>query len=280
MKNEIKQIISSIYEKDLSDTDRLNILIALLVKMDEVDALNIILNNSNDKMACYNIITDCIREFRNKKLGFSGHGIIMPIEQRYSENQRKKIIALLFSFSTDLFECLKIESFITSGTLLGYVRERKFLGHDDDFDMAYISKETEKNKILKERKKIFEFINSNNVFNIEERTGGRAAVFYKDEDLEFVFDLFVGYRNNEFFNEFPLEPDTVLFKDISPVKCVQFYGEKIFIPRNPEKLLEINYGLEWVKPDPSFRFNFAKHRAYYNFLLKPVREANSKKNEK
>lgn len=267
-----KEILNLIYTNEWSDEERELLLHSMLIKSGQTKVLNTILDLAPDRQACNERILQAVHLVKGKNFGFSGHGVIKLISGRFNEQQKSQIVRLMYQFNRLLQDELNIQSFITSGTLLGMVREGQFLPHDDDFDMAYISNCTDKTAIVNERQKIFEAVNRSTNFNIEERTGGRAAVFVTDENLEFTFDLFAGYRNGECFNEFPLQPDTMLFANIAPVQVAKFYGEDICIPRKPEKLLEVNYGPGWKVPDPSFRFNFGEHRAYYNFLLKPVRE--------
>lgn len=264
----VKDILEAIRAQSWDDEAEADLLVhAILVQLNRVSDLNALLDKSGDRLAYNDRIVRAVRMIRGPKFGFSGHGIIQAIERRFDEDQKREIVRKMYDFSCLLRDALNIQSFITSGTLLGLIRENQFLPHDDDFDMAYVSAFMDRAKILAERRRLFDAVNAAPEFRIEERTGGRAAVFVTGEGVNFMFDLFVGFRRAEFFNEFPLKPNAMLFHDIAPVRTMPFYGQDVFVPNKPEKLLEVNYGEGWKHPDPSFRFNFGEHRAFYNFLI-------------
>jgi len=55
---------------------------------------------------------------------------------------------------------------------------------------------------------------------------------------------------------------------VVPLSTMQLYGHDVYVPKSPEKLLEINYGPSWREPDPSFKFKFGEHSEAYWFLYK------------
>ena len=263
----VRDLLGLLGNAQLSDDEQDLLVHGLLARFNRTAELTALLNAADDRAACNQKITNAVKLVRGPNFGFSGHGIIRTISGRFSDEQKAAIVRKMYAFSCLLRENLNIQSFITSGTLLGLIRENRFLPHDDDFDMAYISAFMDRMEILKERRRIFECVNASEEFLMKERTGGRAAVFVTSPEVNFNFDLFVGYRHKEFFNEFPLKPEAMKFHDISPVQVMTFYGEDIFVPKSPEALLEVNYGKGWKQPDPSFRFAFGEHRKYYHFLI-------------
>ncbi|WP_185967947.1 discoidin domain-containing protein [Thalassotalea sp. PS06] len=73
-------------------------------------------------------------------------------EQVYSE--LSKLLHLLN-------EKFQVPAFVSSGTLLGIVRDGQLIAHDDDLDICYISQEVEKSEILREREEIVDFLDRN-----------------------------------------------------------------------------------------------------------------------
>ena len=239
-----------------------------LIENNYTKELLAIRNKSEDPILEHQKISKIIKLIKGEAFDLTSHGITRVIDGQYKDSQKPKLIRKMMDFCESLKNQKSIPCFITSGTLLGLIRESRFLGHDDDFDLAYVSNFSSKEHIVDERESILKFINRLDGFRAEERTGARATVFYESNELKFKFDLFCSYKNNIFFNEFPLKPNSLHHRHILPLKKLYFYGEPIYVPNNPEKLLELNYGPDWQKPDPTFKFNFREHRRHYRFLLK------------
>lgn len=263
-----EDILDTIRKASFEESEQEFLIHAIMAMFKRNWELTTLLNKAEDRQTYNDRIIAAVKLARGPAFGFSGHGILKTIDGKFSDEKKAAIVRKMHEFSQLLETRLGVQSFITSGTLLGLVREGRFLAHDDDFDMAYVSCHEEQDKIIAERRKIFDVVNEADGFTMKERTGGRAAIFVKADDVEFHFDLFAGYGEDGKFNEFPLKPGTVSMEDIVPVKSVEFYGEQIYVPKHPEKLLVLNYGEEWKVPDPAFRFSFGEHRHHYNFLIK------------
>jgi hypothetical protein len=267
--SEISEIIKVIDSFTVKNKDKKEMLkICILVKLDVVSALNKYIEDSSNRMDAYELVDEAIKVIKGPAFTLTPHGIKRTIDGRYNVERKIEIINAIHDFSKYLYSTLEIESFITSGTLLGLVREGAFLGHDDDFDVAYISNNHAREEIIKERVTLYDTINLSDRFEASERTGGRLAVTARCKGFEFNFDLFTSWGDKDgFFNEFPLKPKTIKVDQISPVKTVKFYGVDINVPLVPEALLELNYGVGWKVPDPTFRFRYGEHQPYYRFLM-------------
>lgn len=264
----IQAQLESLKASNLSADEREIFLYALLVQRGMDKTLVQILDSSKDRRSCNDKILSAVQMVKGVSYGFSQHGIVRRLDGRFNDDLKAEIAMMLRRLSDLLLERLQMQSFVTSGTLLGLVREGGFLGHDFDFDMAYISNKVTKDEISEERRDVMAAINGSGIFRIEKDFLGKAKVLFEIGSETVVLDLFVGYRNGDFFNEVPLEPNVVRFEDISPVRTMNLYGVDVFVPKFPEKLLEINYGTEWRTPDPSFRFDFGKYAQHYWFLKK------------
>lgn len=263
----LKNYLDAHYGSSLTNEEKEIFFYALLIKNGLSKSLVQILNDASDRRSCNERIVAAVQLVKGPDFGFSQHGIIRRIDRRFDEAQKIKIASMLRNLSDLLLKEVGVESFVTSGTLLGLVREGKFLAHDFDFDMAYISKYEDKDEIKAERLDVLSAINSSNLFRIEGDFPGKAKVKFSVGDDTVVLDLFVAFRRGVFFNEVPLKANTILFEDISPVRTMSLYGCDVFVPKCPEKLLEINYGSSWRTPDPSFRFHFGENAKHYWFLL-------------
>lgn len=113
---------------------------------------------------------------------------------------------------------LGVQAFVTSGTLLGLIRDGRVIPHDDDFDMAYVSAFSSREDILQERFEIFTFMNSLEHITVK-KNGGHFGVSYQDSGVYAYLDLFTGWVADGFFNEDPLDPNTIQAEDVVPVRC-------------------------------------------------------------
>ena len=226
--------------------------------------INNILSNSKNK----DFILDKINAVAEKLYGpdfqFTGHGFSKSISAKYI-NKEQTIVKHLQIFNELLSKHLNISSFITSGTLLGMIREGKFLGHDDDIDLAYISQHTDPSDILEERQALIDLVNQQDDMTATVKKG-ILRIDYSFEDIYIDFDLFTGYCAGDYINIYIQKPNSIPCDSILPVKTEEFYGEKINIPQTPESLLEVNYGPNWRTPDRSFRYDLNEHIQYYKFL--------------
>ncbi|WP_081193730.1 LicD family protein [Halomonas sp. BC1] len=248
--------------------------LSALVKNKRVDILNFYLEKSNDKIRSHSFIQSAIDEIEGPGFVLTGHGISRSLRSRYDSGKLKKIFRLISEFQKSLKDELNIESFVTSGTLLGIVRDNDVIAHDDDFDLAYISNFSSEEEIILERRRIYDWINSCTEFEAKDCAGGHFWIYYKTDSLNFMFDLFLSWVKDGFLNEFPLDPKKIKAESILPLKMINFYESEIFIPKDPASLLDVNYGSSWRVPDPSFRFDFGKNNSFYWFLLKNKIENN------
>lgn len=268
--SEIRHIIKA---ANLSPTERERLKLAMLTYFQCAEELRRIIDSSKNKQETQSLVSTIVREVRGAHFALTPHGIAKTLDGQYSYEQQKKIVREMQRFSDFLKQRLSIPSFITSGTLLGCIREGRFLSHDDDFDLAYVSEYSDRDDIISERRRIYARINEHPHYEAEEREGGHMLIKVRTESLYFYFDLFTAFCQDGYFNEFLLKPNTLSADSVLPIKQVDFMGHKAYVPKCPEALLELNYGPTWREPDPTFRFNYSEHLNYYWFLKSnPIQE--------
>ena len=74
------------------------------------------------------------------------------ISPTFDTRSRADVLPLLTAISTvlDAIASAGIDAFLAYGTLLGAIREQKFLGHDSDADLAYVSAHSHPADVVRE----------------------------------------------------------------------------------------------------------------------------------
>jgi hypothetical protein len=220
-----------------------------------------------NRLANYDKIQTAINVVKGSGFAFTSHGIRRTIVNRFDEEQKLLIVRAIASFSEYLLDKLDLESFVTSATLLGLVRDGKFLPYENSLDLAYVAKSTVKQGIIDERGMLMNLINDHPDYTTEERTGGICTVLVRTDEIKFSFRLFVAFRRGAYLNVYPMAPNKLRYADVSPVTKQLLYGVEVPVPRVPERLLELRYGADWRQPDPAYRYDINQYREHYKFLI-------------
>lgn len=161
------------------------------------------------------------------------------IEDRYKYiDALGEIISTLSAFGVD--------SIICYGTLLGAVRERSFIAHDDDVDVLYFdgsksaeeSREKKAELIARLREAGYEVPGIYENFHVI--VNGVAVDVFPSWEVDGRTTLLMEAMR---YREVPTEI-------LRPISTIDLYGHKLPAPANPEAFLEERYGKGWSKPDP------------------------------
>jgi hypothetical protein len=139
--------------------------------------------------------------------------------------------------------------YIICGTLLGYHREGDFIAHDDDMDVAYFSDRTDPKGVKEELKEIvLQLISDGYDIKLARKPG-----FFKPCVNGFWFDVFPMWSDRGCLwmmntTRQRASPDIIL-----PLNTGNFKGVDVYVPRNTERYIELEYGPNWRIPDPGYR---------------------------
>lgn len=130
--------------------------------------------------------------------------------------------------------------YLIYGTLLGAIREKDFIAHDTDIDIAYLSRYTTKIEVNNERKILIKSLQNSNLL----RTTKTRGIKVKFNDSK--FDMWTSYIDNE---NFYLKPfGKICSKDkVLPMKELKFRNEVFLVPKDSEYVLNVIY-TTWKKP--------------------------------
>ena len=135
----------------------------------------------------------------------------------------------------EILDYKKIEFGLIYGTLLGAVREKNFIKHDEDIDIFMLIEDRPKfiNLLFNLREKGFELIRDEN---------GLMSIMRNNEyiDIYFFKKAFWGYRKwaTQYIKSDHLEKE----------EFIKFFDKKFRVPFNHILFLEKNYGKNWKTP--------------------------------
>ena len=169
---------------------------------------------------------------------------------------QKQVMDLYQEVRLFLAEKFDHEVFFVYGTLLGAVRENGYIGHDVDFDAAFVSRHTSGPEAAQELVDIaLALIEAGFVVDCM-----RAClhILHPDGDPEARIDLFhtyFGAAGNLLFPFGIAGTGTVDRADWKGTREIEFPGGRGLVPVNAEQVVEHLYGDDWRRPKPGFNWN-------------------------
>jgi SAM-dependent methyltransferase len=148
-----------------------------------------------------------------------------------------------------------IELFVTGGTLLGPVRDGRILAHDDDADLAYLSRHENPSDVALESFELERLLTAEG-YEVVRHSSGHLQLLYPGRTVtdRFYLDIFTyfvcsGWFYGTFHARERAEQVTIL-----PLKPLDVNGRMLPGPAEPEQMLAAIYGPGWRVPDPAFTF--------------------------
>ncbi len=169
----------------------------------------------------------------------------------YGEKTLHEIVPLLTR--------LKINVFLSGGTLLGYYRDNNFIKHDDDLDFGLFEDDIKKMDLLKDELQKLGWV-------YRKDWSWKGMSFEKPKYDYFNIDFYYYFRQGDDYIASPTFGDEKdywpadIFTKMTPIV---FFGENLTIPGKIEKYLERVYGKNWKIP---------KSRGSYTYAHKEVRK--------
>ncbi len=179
-------------------------------------------------------------------LRFTKHGLQVPI----SEMDQDKILEDLVELRDKLRD-IGLKPLLMYGTLLGAIREKDFIQHDDDLDIAIIVDGLGKEDLVAERDRVAALLEANNI-PCTSRLKQTPLIHCRRSEI--TIDIFIlGHKGGKIYwphrRLMIVEEPADIFL---PTTTMEFKGETFDIPRDPEAVSEARYGTGWRVPEPTF----------------------------
>jgi len=148
-------------------------------------------------------------------------------------------------------------SVLCYGTLLGAVREQKFIFHDDDVDIAVVLNDGVANNVQKSMNNIAEIFKSDG-YGLNTLSDKHHNIHVRDTSNGGVLDIFpVQIVGDEAF----LHMEKMNWRSVSAqwfenIKLVELHDQLFPAPGNAESLLAERYGETWKVPDPYYEWTW------------------------
>lgn len=183
------------------------------------------------------------------------------VQKKKSLNKewQDSVLDLQDRVSAEVKSVFDVDTFLIYGSLLGSVREGGIIDHDNDIDLAYISKHRSGRLAAQEITEIAKHLAETEEF--DSRLMKYGIHIHDRANPKIRIDLFHLFFNEEDILSFPFGiagSTRYTSQDWKGLKETEFLDIPVNIPIDPEPLLTYIYGDDWRTPIIGFDWNHAR----------------------
>ena len=207
---------------------------------------------------------------KSNRLGKLIYEPLHKLYRLYSVPHRRRLLKRhgveVLSDLAEIFKRRNIPAYAVYGTLLGFVRDGKFMPHDDDIDIGVLpGKGWDAKRLVKvflEEEKDFTFMRALMYDGyVDEVTLIHKNLtvdffFYRDDGINF-YQYCYYYQPGD---NYPNDKANSVYKlpqlRHADIKLMDVMGVKFPVPMKDEEECEDHYGVNWRVPDPTYDGEF------------------------
>lgn len=176
------------------------------------------------------------------------HGLRVPVAFRDQNTVMGHMTEM-----RDKIRALGHKPLLMYGTLLGAIREKDFIPHDDDVDLAVVLPISDPDELSARCEEFIDLLNEN---DIKANRGAAHSPLIHCHRGVVTYDIFIlGHVGDTIYwphtalKVVPERADIFL-----PIKTIEFKGEEFDGPNDPEAVCQARYGDGWHVPNPAFEW--------------------------
>jgi len=166
----------------------------------------------------------------------------------YNDESKHLMAVQIHEFEIWMKNTFGFQTYLFGGTLLGAIRDKDFIPHDNDIDIGFYIGEYNTKTAIKKIEDFYKILKDTHMWSHKMKIG-QVKILSPNKTI--LFDCWPtwSYKNKLFGGAINTlqYPKRLNYSDLLPLKKIKFRGMDLSIPQESEKLLDIHY-VDWQTP--------------------------------